>query len=148
MLSVLNVFWIPIPVVVISYTFAISVPTAFVFNAYVVTSSPLLNFKSVTVSNPFTNLLLFVTIPSTWSFAFGSHIAISFIVLSFVDTNISFCVAVDVISPLYNASPTLNVFCNPDASSPIYVLSTEFPSSIIVFLILSVNTCAAEFIFN
>ena len=73
-----------------SYTFSISVPIASSFIAYVTTSSPFANVKSVTESNPFTNLLLFVTIPSTWSFAFGSHIAMSFTVAPFVDVNISF----------------------------------------------------------
>ena len=144
-LSVLNVFCTPNPVDVISYTFS-TVPavTAPAFNAYVVTASSASNsiFSS---SVPLINLLLLLTMYSAWSYAFGSHIAISLTVAFFVAFKISNCVAVELAVVLYNANPTLTVFCNPDAESPVYVLAVFVPFSITCFVISCVNTCTAEF---
>ena len=112
--SVLNVFCNPNFASLVSYTFAISfVPSAAAaFNAYV--STGWLPVNVISFSAPFTsfpiNLLLLLTMYSTWSLAFGSHIAKLFIVAPFVASNISFWVAVASSIPLYNASPTLTVF--------------------------------------
>ena len=93
-------FCTPKPVDLISYTFSIVSPTESSFNAYVVTASSASNsiFSS---SVPFINLLLLLTMYSAWSYAFGSHIAISLTVAPFVAFKISTLVAVDSAVVLY-----------------------------------------------